>query len=295
VKVLRVTKEEAGARADVLIARIYDRFSRSSLEGLFRKNLVKIEGKPLKAGYKLKENDKLQIDDSDIGKQPPMIELPIIYEDENVIVINKPAGVLTHSKGAFNDEASVATFIKPKLTDEFPDNNRAGIVHRLDRATSGVIVAAKNKDSLSFLQKQFSQRRTKKKYLAIVSGVPSENTARIDVPIERNPKNPQSFRAGSNGKTAQTDYQLLKEFTRGGKQYSLIELNPKTGRTHQLRVHMSYIGCPIVGDKVYKGEANEHMFLHAQQLEITLPGGIRKIFETPAPKYFNRFAGKIDE
>lgn len=289
MKVLKVTTDEVGSRADVFIAGIYNKFSRSSLDNLFKNKLVSINGRFVKPSYRVKIDDKLYVDDSDIGRTIPMIDLPIIYEDENVLVINKPAGILTHAKGAFNNEASVASFIKNKLADDFGENNRAGIVHRLDRATSGAIITAKNLKTLSMLQKQFSLRKTKKKYLAIVSGVPAQETALIDVPIERNPKKPQQFRVGTNGKAATTEYKVIKTFTRNLNEYSLVELLPKTGRTHQLRVHMSYINCPIVGDNVYQGEVNEHMYLFAQELEITIPGGQRKVFAIDAPDYFNIF------
>jgi 23S rRNA pseudouridine1911/1915/1917 synthase len=289
VKVLKVSDEDAGKRADIIIAHNYNKFSRSSLENLFKNKLVSINGKFLKPSHRVKVDDKLRVDDSDIGKAPPKIELPMIYEDDNVTVINKPAGVLTHSKGAFNNEASVATFIKDKLSDEFPENNRAGIVHRLDRATSGVIITAKNPKTLSLLQKQFSLRKTKKKYLAIVAGSPVEKTAIIEVPIERNPRAPQSFRPGVNGKSASTEYRVIKNFFREDKEYSLVELLPKTGRTHQLRVHMSYIGTPIVGDRVYEGEPADHMYLHARELEITIPEGNRRVFSVEQPNYFKDF------
>ena len=289
MRVFKVPEEQAGKRADVYIAGKYSRFSRSSLENLFKNKLISINGRHLKAAHRVKEGDKLRVDDADIGKEPPKIELPIIYEDRNVVVLNKPEGILTHSKGAFNTEASVATFIKDKLDKDFPENNRAGIVHRLDRATSGVIIVAKNHSTLSMLQKQFSLRKTKKKYLAIVSGEPEKEAATIDVPIERNPKKPQTFRPGTNGKAALTDYKVIKTFTKGSKAYSLVELLPKTGRTHQLRVHLKYINCPIVGDTLYDGEVAPHMYLHAAELEITIPKGDRKVFSAPPPDYFNQF------
>jgi 23S rRNA pseudouridine1911/1915/1917 synthase len=292
MKKYKVDEDSIGLRADVFIASKYPQFSRSSLEDLFTNSLVSVDGKQVKPSYKVKPTSIVHVYDDELNRSLPKIELPIIYEDHNLLVINKPAGILTHSKGAFNNEATVATFIKPKLNSDIVDNNRAGIVHRLDRATSGVMICAKNKPTLSFLQKQFSLRKTKKTYAAIVSGIPKEPTAIIDAAIERNPKNPQSFRAGANGKSAVTKYVTKLTFEINHKQYSLVELFPETGRTHQIRVHMAFIGNPIVGDTIYKGEVSEHMYLHSKELEVTIPGSIRKIFNAPLPGYFDNFVNE---
>jgi 23S rRNA pseudouridine1911/1915/1917 synthase len=209
-------------------------------------------------------------------------KLPIIYEDDNLVVIDKPVGVLTHAKGALNTEFTVAEFAKKYWPDS--SSNRTGIVHRLDRATSGVMIVAKNEETLKFLQKQFSERKTKKTYEAIVSGRPKEGAAQIDLPIARNPKKPAEFRVDAKGKSAVTLYKVLATNDKGE---SLIELKPQTGRTHQLRVHMSYLGTPIKGDIVY-GRAGGRMFLHAKSLEITIPGSPnqRKTFNAPTPPEF---------
>lgn len=283
----KVTKDEAGKRADVFVTEKLSEFKRSSLSGLFDKNLVLVNGKPAKASHKLQGNDELSVDTGLLTVRPTDIELPVIYEDEDVIVIDKPAGILTHSKGALNTEATVASFIKPKLTDTAMTGNRAGIVHRLDRGTSGVIITAKNDKALKRLQKQFSTRQISKTYIAVVEGVPTPEEAIIDAPIERNPKKPQTFRVGGGGRPSQTKYKVLIKSALGGssKLYSLLELKPQTGRTHQLRVHLKYIGHPIVGDSVY-GHGGDAMYLYAKSLEITLPAGQRKKFEVPEPRIF---------
>lgn len=170
------------------------------------------------------------------------------------------------------------------------EGNRAGIVHRLDRATSGVMIVAKTPAALSWLQKQFSQRKAKKTYLAIVAGTMREQEAVIDMPIERNPKAPATFRVGANGKHALTHYRVLQT----GNSYSLLELKPETGRTHQLRVHLQQLGHPIVGDTLYGGKTAERLFLHAHQLEITLPNRERKTFASPMPDIFKRTMGTDD-
>lgn len=277
-------------RADIFVASKYPAFTRSSLELLFDRNLVEINSKPEKPSYRLKAGDKVVVDGRLLSAKPPKISLPVIYEDDDVIVIDKPEGMLTHSKGALNLEATVATFILPKINDETLSGNRAGIVHRLDRGTSGVMIGAKNTRALSKLQKQFSQRKTKKVYNAIVEGVPEQTQALIDAPIERNPKRPQTFRVGANGRSATTEYRVIRTITKKGRDYSLLELKPATGRTHQIRVHLAYIGHPVAGDHVYGQEA-EHLYLHAASLEVTLPSSERKVFTAPPPKYFNEFLG----
>lgn len=278
---------DVGLRADVFIAKQYPDFSRSSLDGLFDNGLVILNGKPVKNSYKIKAKDSLKVDDSLLFKQPEPIELPVIYEDDDVIVIDKPAGVLTHAKGALNTEATVASFIKPKLSKDMPDSNRAGIVHRLDRPTSGAIITAKNPAALKWLQKQFSARKTKKTYSAIVEGAPEPASAIIDAPIARNPRKPQTFYVNPGGKPAQTEYRTIETLNKSST-YSVVELSPKTGRTHQLRVHLDYINHPVVGDRTYGHEAG-HMYLHAKRLELTLPNGERKVFESAEPAYFKEF------
>ena len=209
-------------------------------------------------------------------------DIPVLYEDEDIVVINKPAGVLTHAKGGISQEHTVADMLQP-LTTFASDTNRAGIVHRLDRETSGVLVGARTPAAAEFLQKQFAQRTTKKTYIAIVEGVPKHTEALIDLPIGRSPAKPSTFRVDPKGKSAQTTYYVLD--VQNGK--SLVKLQPKTGRTHQLRVHMAHIGHPIVGDIVY-GKSAQRMFLHAYQLELTAPNGERMTFTAPIPEEFLR-------
>jgi len=283
MKEFEVIADNAGVRADKFVAAQYPQFTRSALESLFDQKLVTINGLIPKASQKIKPGDKIAVDESLLKTAPPQIELPIIYEDDDVLVIDKPAGILTHSKGALNLEASVASFIGPKVKGL--EGNRAGIVHRLDRGTSGVIICAKNPEALAKLQKQFSKRKAKKTYLAIVEGQLKPQEAVIDAPIMRNPAHPQTFKVGAQGKVAITHYRVLNTLEHGGSVYSEVELKPQTGRTHQLRVHLAYVGHPIVGDHVY-GHDGSGLMLHASSLEITLPSGERKVFNSPLPDRF---------
>lgn len=269
-------------RLDQYVVQERPRLSRAFAVKLIDEGAVRVNGKPEKPGYKVRVSDEIEIDFDEASLDIiPEIELPILYEDDDVIVINKPTGVISHARGRYWDEASVASFVRQRVADM--EGDRAGIVHRLDRATSGVMICAKNQAALSMLQKQFSQRKTKKTYTAIVQGTMKLPSALIDMPIERNPKAPSTFRVGANGKSAQTYYETLKTT----KKYSLLELKPETGRTHQLRVHLEKQGHPIVGDPLYKGEAAPRLFLHAHKLEITIPkDSERKVFEAPIPPEF---------
>ena len=277
-----VSEDQAGQRLDVFVAGRMPQLSRAFIRKLCEEGRVRANDLPSKPGSKLHANDVVEIDydESELGRVDD-IDLPIIYEDDNCVVINKPTGVLTHALGKHGNEASVASFLRTKVVGL--DGERAGIVHRLDRATSGVIIGAKNQQTLSMLQKQFSQRKVKKTYVAVVLGRPDPAEAVIDMPIERNPKAPATFRVGPNGKMARTHYKILEE----GERYSLLELQPATGRTHQLRVHLAKVGHPIVGDPLYgSGKFGDRLFLHALSLEITVPGGERKTFTAPLPKEF---------
>ena len=200
--------------------------------------------------------------------------LPVIYEDDNVIVVDKPAGVLTHSKGVLNDEFTVADFFAPR-TSVSAGTNRPGIIHRLDRDTSGVIIGAKNDETATKLKKQFSDRTVKKSYVAVLEKAPQPEKGIISVPIGRNPSAPSTFRPDPNGKPAETMYETLVINDETG--HALVRFRPRTGRTHQLRVHAAFLGTPILGDRVY-GRKGERLFLHAHQLEVTIPESKREVF-----------------
>lgn len=289
-------------RLDQYVAERLPLLSRAFAAKLINDGAVTVNGTiNTKPGTKMRGGEVVAIDyDQDKLAEIPEIELPIIYEDDDCVVIIKPAGLLTHSKGVFNPEATVATWLRTRLN--IPDmgqnlsgedtdmndtrhNQRVGIVHRLDRATSGVMICAKNTDALSWLQKQFGQRRVKKTYIAIVTGTIKQPHAIIDMAIERNPKKPQTFRVGTNGKAAQTEYKV--QSTTGD--YSMVELTPTTGRTHQLRVHLHHIGHPIVGDPLYGGKPADRLYLHALDLEITLPNKQRQTFKAELPDDFSKF------
>ncbi len=279
-------------RLDVYLAENYSEFSRATIQKYIKNGFVKVNGKTAKKPKDaIVKGDKIDLEVPE--RTAEKINFPILFEDENVIVINKPRGILTHSKGALNDEFTVADFFESRGARFSEGTNRIGIVHRLDRETSGVIIGAKNDETAKKLQKQFSERTAKKNYVAIVKGVLNPKKALIDLPIARNGSAPSTFMIHAKGKPAQTEYEVLND----NGDFSLVKLMPKTGRTHQLRVHLSYLKHPILGDRVYdktitKAEAENRMLLHAQSLEITIPpkngekDSQRMVFEAEIPENF---------
>ena len=274
-------------RLDHILVEQHPEFNRSTLQNFIKSGYVKKKKKTIQ-----KPNTEIELIKNEDGEfllpkidlavpnreTPPDITNLIIYEDENVLVLDKPAGMLSMAKGEFT--------LEPTLEDY------GLLVHRLDRDTSGVVILGKNPAVQSYLRKQFQDRKTHKTYYAIVEGRPKLDAAKIDLPIARNIKHPTTFLVDPNGKPSQTFYKVLKS---DGK-HSLLELKPVTGRTHQLRVHLKYLGHPIVGDKVYGDESADRLYLHAHSLEITIPSsdkndtaGERRTFEAKTPVEFERF------
>ena len=278
-------------RLDVYLHQIYSNVSRTQLAKMISDQQVLVNKQVARASLKIRQNDRISLDESLLNKPiAESVDLPIIYQDQFCLVVNKPSGILTHAKGAINEEPSVASFALNYLSPELlaPDkiNNRAGIVHRLDRGTSGVIIIAKTDAAYKYFTKQFSTRKVKKTYYALIAGKLSKEEAQINMPIERNPKAPSTFRTGPNGKAAVTRYQIVAT---NGK-YSLLKLTPITGRTHQLRVHLKALNHPIVGDNIYQGEQADRLMLHATSLELKLTSSSDAVrFEAPLPESFKRY------
>ena len=267
-RVLNTEEEKAEKiRLDVLMAEIYKSYNRSTLQKFIEYGFVTVDGKMVqKPNFKVERGVKIDLKIPQIMKNADLVPTKI-YEDEKVVVLNKPSGLLSMAKGEYCPENTLEQY--------------GLLVHRLDRDTSGVVIMAKDEDTQVFLKKQFQARTAHKVYLAIVEGRPKLDEARIDLPLARNLKRPTTFLVDPKGKASETFYKVLKS----DDKYSLVELRPTTGRTHQLRVHMKYLGHPILGDVVY-GEKRDRLYLHAKSLEITLPGGIRKVFEAPVPEEF---------
>ena len=273
--------ENSKQRLDVLLAKRHTDISRSTIQKYIKEGFVTVNQQ------KVLEPKQIVSPDAVVVLTIPQMSdhldktIPIIYEDENVLVLDKPEGVLTHSKGALNDEFTVANFLRRFYADDL-DDDRPGIVHRLDRDTSGVIICAKNAETAKYLRRQFSDRNVKKTYYAILEGQPKQEKAIVDLPIARNMNNPSTFKVDAKGKSAVTKYEILENLP---DNQSFVKFNPVTGRTHQLRVHAKYLNAPIKGDRVY-GQVADRMYLHASELEITIPGGKRMIFKSDLPKGF---------
>jgi 23S rRNA pseudouridine1911/1915/1917 synthase len=273
--------ESENIRIDKFLSDNIIDLTRSELSKLFVKNKILVNTIPVKPSYKVKHGDIVDVDYVAIDyNQKNQITIPILYEDDSVIVIDKPAGILSHSKGKENLEQTVESTIHNKLIDN--DYHRAGIVHRLDRATSGIMICAKTRESYQWLQNQFSQRKVIKVYYAIVIGHFDVKSAIIDLPIMRDQKNKSRFKVDSRGKNSITKYSVISE----NSKYSLLELEPKTGRTHQLRVHLRYLKHPIIGDNFYEGEQADRLYLHAAKLSIGFMSGQLETFESKIPSQF---------
>lgn len=274
-------------RADVMLASYYPQYSRAALAKLFDMNLIQKNSTPIKPGEKIQPNINISADISPIKQVADIIDIPIIYEDQDILVVNKPAGMISHARGRYWDEASVASFIRDQVTDM--QGERAGIVHRLDKATSGVMVCAKNTATLAFLQKQFAKRAVNKTYIAIIQGSVDPPKGLIDIPLARNPSKPQTFVVNSGGKNAQTEYHTIAQ--QDG--YSALQLHPLTGRTHQLRIHLQYLNKPILGDTLYGGKDYQRLMLHAYSITISTPLKGKQTFVAPLPKEFINICNQL--
>ena len=214
-----------------------------------------------------------------------MRNVKVIFEDNDVLVVDKPSGISVHPRVGEPLGSTIAGMFRKKLKDK--DANRPGIVHRLDKDTSGVLILAKNIKAKDMLQKQFRDRSVRKKYVALVQGTPDPAHAQIEIPIGRHAKNPIRRAAKASGKLASTEYEVIQKYGN----YSLLEVTPSTGRTHQIRVHLAHIGHPVVGDRLYGKEdiQLDRHFLHAKSLSIILPSNVRKTFSAPWPVELKAF------
>ena len=323
-KKIKINPEQANQRIDKFLAGFYAEKSRASWQKGIRNKEVLVNGKTVKADYVLKENDEIKIfkilstlsdfspeftPHNDAGARNDNFrtvpEIEIIYEDEDVIVINKPAGVLSQNAES-SKSPSISDFLVkhcPEIKNVGKDEMRFGVAHRLDKDTSGVIITAKNNRAFEFLKDQFKNRRTQKVYLALVYGNVKPKEGEINFKIGRSKTNPNMQTAIDTKKKediksreAKTIYKTIKNF----EDYSLLEIFPKTGRMHQIRVHLKAIGYPIVGDQKYffKKYKNKNLklnrqFLHAEELNIILPNGKRAKFKAKLPNDLKNFLDKV--
>lgn len=285
----------AGGRLDRILTVMLPGESRSRLQKLIREGAVLVNGSPVtKTGFALRGGESLSIRipaPAPASLTPEPIPLDILFENDVLLVVNKPPGIVVHPSAGHSHGTLVHAVLAhaPDLSG-IGDERRPGVVHRLDKDTSGLILFAKNAAAQRALQREFHDRRVEKVYLALVDGVPPTPTGRIEAPIGRDPRHRQRMAVvpQSRGRDAQTYYRTLERFD----EYSLLELHPRTGRTHQIRVHLAFLGCPVTGDRVYgrrkAGLPVSRQMLHAQSLRITLPGESEpRLFKAPLPADFD--------
>jgi 23S rRNA pseudouridine1911/1915/1917 synthase len=283
----------AGERLDkVILGHIGDRLSRAQLQTLIADGMVTVDGQNLKAGVKLKGGEEIHLTipvrDAPESVKPEHIPLTVVYEDDDLAVIDKPAGMIVHP-GEQNETGtlvSAALARWPQIATMNIEEKRAGIVHRLDKDTSGLIIIAKHDRARRNLTAQFQDRTVEKAYLALLEKRPDTTTGRIDAPIARDPKQRKKMAVVRNGRPAISEFTLIDDNFVGHQ--ALVRVKILTGRTHQIRVHMAFIGCPIVGDRVYGYRKQriglKRQFLHAAELAFDQPTtGDRLSFESPLP------------
>lgn len=274
-------------------------YSRSMIIKLLENDFIMVNGKKEKASYKVKENDLIQILDGYKEENniiPVAMNLDIVYEDDDIMVINKPSGLVVHPGSGNKNNTLVNGLLD--YTNNLSDINgeeRPGIVHRLDKDTSGLMLVAKSNKAHQILTEDFANHRVKREYYALIKGVFPHNTAIIDAPIGRDEKNRKKMCVtAKNSKKAITNLTVLKRY----QDYTLIKLNLETGRTHQIRVHMAYIGYPIVNDPLYnnKNATSFGQFLHSKTITFIHPITKKEMhFESDLPKEFQDFLDKIEE
>lgn len=280
-------------RLDKYIAEKDSDLSRAIIQKLITEEKILVNGKKTKNSYKVSTGDIVTIEDieakEDIYLKPQRMDLDVIFEDNDIIIVNKEKGIVVHP-GNGNPDGTLANAILERCKDSLSGIGgtiRPGIVHRIDKDTSGLVIIAKNDNAHIKISKQIQERKVSKTYIALIRGIIKENEATINMPIGRSTKDRKKMAVTKNGKEAITHFKVLKRY----EGFTLLEVKIETGRTHQIRVHMAEIGYPIVGDEVYSNGKNpfnvKGQMLHAAKLEFIHPTTNEKVtFEAPLPEYF---------
>jgi len=300
VKEFIIEPYEAGKRVDAFLSEKIEGYSRTYIQKLIDEGHCKVNGKNAKSNLKLRERDQVQAiipDPVPLSIEPQNIELDIVYEDNDIVIINKPQGMVVHPAHG-NYSGTVVNALLSHCGSLSGCNSltgingvmRPGIVHRIDKDTSGVIVIAKTNEAHLLLSEQFKAHTITRRYTALLEGRLKNSSGRVETLIGRNPNQRKQMAVVSiNGKKAVTNYRVLEQF----KNHTLIEAVLETGRTHQIRVHMAYLGHPVVGDTVYGCKKQRFLtngqLLHARVLGFIHPGSKEYVeFETPLPDYFEK-------
>ena len=292
--------ENENKRIDAYLSEKLEDTSRVAIQRLITNGKVLVNGKTIKASYKVQTGDKIEVEEEvpvEVSLKAQDIPLDIIYEDNDMIVVNKPKGMVVHPANG-NPDGTLVNAIMAICKDSLSGIGgeiRPGIVHRLDKDTSGIIIVAKNDKAHINLSEQIKDHKVKKTYIALVRGIVKENEATISMPIGRSEKDRKKMAVTKKGKEAITHFKVLQRYDK----YTLLRVNIETGRTHQIRVHLSQIGYPIVGDEVYSNGKNEWNIkgqcLHAKSLEFTHPiTGEKMYLEAKLPEYFENILKDLE-
>ncbi len=299
-----VDSSNAGTRIDNYVSTMDAKLSRSSAQKLIENASITCNSKAVKTSYKLKENDEvfvpdvIEIEIKDVAKED--IPIDIIYEDEDIIVVNKPKNMVVHPAAGNYSGTLVNAILGHQDDEELSDVGgkfRPGIIHRLDKDTTGALVIAKNNFAHENIAEQIKNRTTKKEYIALVRGIIKEQKGTIDMPIGRSQKDRKKMDVIKTGRKALTEFEVMKRYSEG---YTLVRVILKTGRTHQIRVHFSHIGFPVVGDATYSSGKNsfgvDSQMLHSHILGFVHPTKNKYMeFEAPLPKYFEEVISTLHE
>ena len=296
-----VKKEEENTRIDSYLSRKNEDISRVAIQRLIEEEKILVNGKKVKPSYKIEEKDIITLDEQppkEISLKAQEIPIEIIYEDKDIIVVNKPKGMVVHPANGNPDGTLVNCLMaicKESLSG-IGGEIRPGIVHRLDKDTSGIIIVAKNDKAHINMSEQIKNHDVQKTYLALVKGIVKENEATINMPIGRSTKDRKKMAVTKNGKEAITHFKVLKRYNN----YTLLQVQIETGRTHQIRVHLSEIGYPIVGDTTYSNGKNKWNIkgqcLHAKSLKFKHPITGKEMFlEARMPSYFEEILKELED
>ena len=295
-----VKLDNVGKRIDAYISSIDSEVSRTAVQRLIEEEAITVNGKKIKASYKVQENDLIEIKEiqpKEIELKAENIPVEIIYEDDDIIVVNKPKGLVVHP-AVGNPDGTLVNAIMAICKDSLSGIGgeiRPGIVHRLDKDTSGILIIAKNDSAHINLSEQIKNHEVEKTYIALVRGIVKENEATINMPIGRSTKDRKKMAVNKNGKNAITHFKVLNRY----EKYTLLEIKIETGRTHQIRVHLSHIGYPVVGDYTYSNGKNdfnvEGQMLHSKKIRFKHPKTEKTMeLEAKLPEYFQNILEKLN-
>ena len=290
--------EMQNVRLDKVCSEIFSDYSRSQIKQLLDGGNITVNGKTEKAKYKVKSGDVIRLEEPEtktLELRPENIPLDIVYEDDDVIVINKPQGMVIHPAPGHDEHTLVNALLYHCPLSTINGTFRPGIVHRIDKDTSGLLMVAKNDKAHRSLAKQLKDKTNIREYVALVHGRIAEDEGTINAPIGRSLKDRKKQAVVKDGRNAVTHFEVLKRY----RDYTFVKCILETGRTHQIRVHMKYIGHPLVGDPLYgpkKTIKGNGQFLHAGKLGFVHPTtGKLLIFEAPLPKIFQECLEKLDK